>query len=307
VSPAQGMSGAPGPGDAVLVGPSPGSTTASPFMGGTSAMGDAATSVLAPITVGRAARAGTAGRAARGRPGRGLIAPDWRKAVDWLLDPSRRGLVVGTGSALLALLSFTLIVVVIGNPTGSSSQTSATAPPATTAAPTTSAAPPTTRPPTTAPVLPAGWTVFADEASGYRIAYPASWEVVRSDDQTVEFHDRSVPTIMRVRFAPAPVPDPVAAQVQSSQQHAGLHQGSYQQTRLDPDSFQGRPGALLEFTFLGDDQQPYRADELGTNTPPGPNGPGYWITVFVQSREADWGVAQALFQTALDSFVPPAS
>jgi hypothetical protein len=103
------------------------------------------------------------------------------------------------------------------------------------------------------------------------------------------------------------VPDPVAAQVQSSQQHAGLHQGSYQQARLDPDNFQGRPGALLEFTFLGDDQQPYRADELGTNTPPGPNGPGYWITVFVQSREADWGVAQALFHTALDSFVPPAS
>jgi hypothetical protein len=141
---------------------------------------------------------------------------------------------------------------------------------------------------------------------GYRIAYPASWEVVHQDDQTVEFHDRSVPTIMRVRFAPAPVPDPVAAQAQSSQQHAAIHDGSYQQTRLDPDNFQGRPGALLEFTFLNqDDQQPYHAAELGTNTPPGPKGPGYWITIFVQSREVDWGVAQSLAQTALSSFAPP--
>jgi hypothetical protein len=131
--------------------------------------------------------------------------------------------------------------------------------------------------------------------------------VVRRDDQTVEFHDRSVPTFMRVRFAPAPVPDPVAAQVQSSQEHAAVHEDGYQQTRLEPSNFQGRPGALLEFTFLGDDQQPFRAQELGTNTPPGRNGPGYWITIFVESREVDWGVAQSLAQTSLASFVPPSS
>jgi hypothetical protein len=116
-----------------------------------------------------------------------------------------------------------------------------------------------------------------------------------------------VPTFLRVTTSDAPVPDPVAAQVQSSQQHAGFHQGSYQQTRLDPSDFQGRPGALLEFTFLGDDQQPYRADELGSNTPPGPSGQGRWVTIFVESRETDWGVAQSLFQTALASFVPPAN
>jgi len=299
---------AAGPADAPPVGAAPASTTTPPFISRTPLVGEAPTSVLAPVTVGRAARASVAGRAARARARVRLDASDWRKAADWLLDPSRRALVVGTGSALLALLSFTLIVVVIGNPTGSGSQTRAAAPPLTTAAATTTtAAPTTTTPPPTAPPLPAGWTVFADEASGYRIAYPASWEVVRADDRVMEFHDRSVPTIMRVTFEPEPAPDPVAAEVQSSQQHAGIHEGSYQQTRLDPNNFQGRPGALLEFTFLGDDQQPYRADELGTNTPPGPNGPGYWVTIFVQSREVDWGVAQSLFQTALDSFVPPPS
>src|SRR6266536_2170517 len=268
-------------------GPGGASTSTPPLIAATvPRASDAATSVLAPArvglageAVGRAARA-AAGRAARARVGAGLAIPGWREAVDWLLDPRRRGLVVGSGSMVLALLSFVLIVSVIGNPTGS--RTGAAAPPA-------------------------GWTLFADDPIGYRIAFPASWEVVHPDDQTVEFHDRSVPTIMRVRFAPAPVPDPVAAQVQSSQEHAAIHEGSHQQTRLDPDNFQGRPGAVLEFTFLGDDQQPYRAVELGTNTPPGPNGPGYWVTIFVQSREVDWGVAQSLLQTALDSFVPPPS
>jgi eukaryotic-like serine/threonine-protein kinase len=294
------------------------STVTPPLIARTPRLADAATSVLAPApiqvgrageAVGRAARAGVAaGRAARAQAGARLGAPGWGKALDWMLDPSRRGLVVGTASVVLALLSFALIVAVIGNPTGSGSQTRAAAPAITAAVTATSAAPTTTTtPPTTAPALPAGWTVFADDTSGYRIAYPASWEVARSDDRTVEFHDRSVPTIMRIGFAPAPVPDPVAAQVQSSQQHAAAHQGSYQQTRLDPTNFQGRPGAVLEFTFLGDDQQPYRAVELGTNTPPGPNGPGYWVTIFVQSREVDWGVAQSLLQTALNSFVPPPS
>lgn len=259
--------------------------------------------------VGRAARAGAAaGRAARGRAGGSAAAQRFRAALDWLLDPGRRGLVVGVGSTLLALLSFALIVALIGNPTGADTRTGAAAPPPTTAAATsTSAAPATTAPPTTVAPVPAGWTVFADDPSGYRIAYPASWEVVHPDDHTVEFHDRSVPTFLRVTTSDGPVPDPVAAQVQSSQQHAGFHQGSYQQTRLEPSDFQGRPGALLEFTFLGDDQQPYRADELGTNTPPGPIGQGRWVTIFVESRETDWGVAQSLFQTALASFVPPAN
>jgi eukaryotic-like serine/threonine-protein kinase len=293
-------------------GPGPSSATP-PFLPAIAGPTDAATSVLAPVAVGRAGEAvgraarAAAGRAARARARTGFGAPAVRNAAAWLLEPGRRALVVGTGSTVLALLSFALIVAVIGNPTGSGSRERLAAPPLTTAAATTTTAAPTsTTPPATAAAPPAGWTVFADDPVGYRIAYPASWEVVHQDDQTVEFHDRSVPTIMRVRFAPAPVPDPVAAQAQSSQQHAAIHDGSYQQTRLDPDNFQGRPGALLEFTFLNqDDQQPYHAAELGTNTPPGPNGPGYWITIFVQSREVDWGVAQSLAQTALSSFVPP--
>jgi len=302
--------------------PAPASTSTStpPLIAVVPGPAEAATAALAraPATtgragaaVGRAARAGAAaGRAARAQARARLESPGWRRAVDWLLDPRRRGLLVGAGSVLLAVVSFALIVAVIGNPTGSGAQRRSQVPPLppVTAAPQTSApatTATTTLPPTTAPAVPSGWTLYADEASGYRIAYPASWEVVRQEERRVEFHDRSVPTMLRVQWQPAPAPDPVAAEQQSSQQHAGFHEGSYRQVGLQPTTFQGRPAAALEFTFLGDDEQPYHAMEIGSSTPAGPGGPGSWVTIFVQSREADWGVAQVLLQTALSSFTSP--
>jgi len=276
--------------------------------------GHEATAVLSPVPVaagvaGRAARAGhgAAGRAAHPRARSGPP-PWWQEPVDWLLDPRRRGLLIGAASVLLALLSFALIVTVIGDPGGSGEQAQGRGGAATlapTTAPTTSTTPPATAPPSTAPPLPAGWTVYAEEHVGYRIAYPASWEVVRQDDHQTEFHDRSLPTLLRVEWRDGPAGDPVAAEQQSSQQHAGQHEGSYQQVRVEPTTFQGRPGAVLEFTFLGDDQQPFRAMELGGDTPQAQGGPGRWVAISVFAHEADWGVAQAIMQTALNSFVPP--
>jgi eukaryotic-like serine/threonine-protein kinase len=272
-----------------------------------------ATAVLSPIPVtagvaSRAARAGAAlGRTAHARASSGVL-PRLREAVDWLLDPRRRGVLIGAASVLLALVSFALIVAIIGNPAGSGGQRQAQGgvaeSPGTTAA-TTSTIPPSTAPPSTAPPLPAGWTLYAEEHIGYRIAYPASWEVVRDGDHQTEFHDRSLPTFVRVEWRDGPAGDPVAAEQQSSQVHAGRHQGSYQQVRVEPSTFQGRPAALLEFTFLGDDQQPFRAMELGGDTPQAQGGPGRWVAISVFAHEADWGVAQAIMQTALNSFVPP--
>jgi hypothetical protein len=266
----------------------------------------AATSVVGRAPLGRAAR-GTA-RRARSGPGR---PSSWRQAVDWLLDPRRRGLLIGATSVLLALLSFAAIVMMIGNPTGSGvqrqAQVATTAPAVSTSvAATTSSSTVTTTPPTTAAAPPAGWTVFADASVGYRMAYPASWEVVQQSDHQTEFHDRSVPTFLRVEWRDQPAGDPVAAEQQSSRQHATLHEGSYQQVRVGPAVFQGRPAAVLEFTYLDEDQEPCRAMELGGDTAPGPSGPGRWLAISVFARESDWGVAQSILQTALASFAPPA-
>jgi eukaryotic-like serine/threonine-protein kinase len=275
------------------------------------------TALLGPVPIVAAAggpgvRAGVAfGRAARARTRQARL-PGWREAADWLLDPRRRGALIAVTSVLLALLSFVVIVAVIGNPTGSGSRhgqdQGAVAAPATTTPATASTATSTTVPPTTTtPALPAGWSVFADERVGYRIAYPASWEVARDGDHQAEFRDHSVPLVLRVQWRDEPAGDPVAAEQQSSQQHAALHQGSYQQVRIEPTLFQGRPAAVLEFTFLGDDQQPFRALELGGDTPPGQSGGGRWVAISVFAREADWGVAQAILQTALASFIPPSA
>lgn len=264
---------------------------------------DESTALLTPVPA-----AGVAGQAARARGRAAWLPawlPAWGEAVGWLLDPRRRGVLVAAVSVLLALLSFVVIVAVIGNPTGSvAEQRARDRAVATTPSTSTSTSTSTTTPPTTAAALPAGWTVFTDERIGYRIAYPASWEVVQQDDHTTEFHDRSLPTFLRVQWQDGPAGDPVAAEQQSSQLHAGLHEGSYQQVRVEPTDLQGRPGAVLEFTYLGDDQQPFHAIELGANTP-GQSGPGRWLAISVFSHETDWGVAQAILQTALGSFAPP--
>jgi eukaryotic-like serine/threonine-protein kinase len=279
--------------------------------------GHDATAVLSPVPLaagagGPGVHAGVAfGRAARARARQARL-PGWRGTADWLLDPRRRGVLIAATSVLLALLSFAVIVAVIGNPTGSGSRRGqdqgAVAAPAPTTSATTSTTTTTTVPPTTAPpALPAGWTVFADERVGLRIAYPASWEVVRDGDHQAVFRDHSVPTFMRVEWRDGPAGDPVAAEQQSSQQHAALHQGSYQQVRIEPTQFQGRPAAVLEFTFAGDEQQPFRGLELGGDTPPGQSGTARWVAISMFAREADWGVAQAILQTALGSFVPPSA
>lgn len=261
---------------------------------------DQSTAVLTPVPA-----AAEVGRAARAR-GRPAWPPARGEAVDWLLDPRRRGVLVAAVSVLLTLLSFAVIVAVIGNPTGSVAERRARDRAVTTAPSTsTSTSTSTTTPPTTAAALPAGWTSFTDERIGYRIAYPASWEVVQQDDHTTEFHDRSLPTFLRVQWQDGPAGDPVATEQHSSQLHAGLHEGSYQQVRVEPTVLHGRPGALLEFTYIGDDQQPFHAIELGGNTPPGQSGPGRWLAVSVFAHETDWGVAQAILQTALGSFAPP--
>src|SRR6266542_5525818 len=97
--------------------PAPASTSTStpPLIAVVPGPAEAATAALAraPATTGRA------GAAARAQARARLESPGWRRAVDWLLDPRRRGLLVGAGSVLLAVVSFALIVAVIGNPAGS--------------------------------------------------------------------------------------------------------------------------------------------------------------------------------------------
>jgi serine/threonine protein kinase len=221
------------------------------------------------------------------------------RTVRGSVDPmAQRVLLIAGGSVLLALVSFAVVVAMIRDPLGLRPQAVASTVAA--VAPTT--LPPTTLPPTTfaptttaAAVVPPGWPVYTDPATGYRVAVPPGWEVA-SDGPRTELRDRSSPTFLRIDWQQDPPADPVTLEQQASQAHAG-ERGGYSQARLEPAQFKGLPAALLEFTYQ--DGETWHGSELGVRSP------RHHIAMAIYARDRDWGSGWALFEAFKASFVPP--
>jgi eukaryotic-like serine/threonine-protein kinase len=218
------------------------------------------------------------------------------RAAGNALDPvAQRGLLIAGGSVLLALVSFAVAVAVTGDPLGLRSQ--AAAPTATTLPPTTTAATTTVAPTTTAaPVVPPGWSVHSDPATGYQVAFPASWTVASDGGPRTELRDQSSATFLRIDTQQDPQADPVTLEQQASQAHAGEH-GGYAPARLEPAQFKGLPAAVLEFTYQ--DGETWHVLELGIRSP------RHHVAMAIYARDRDWGTAWALFEAFKASFVPP--
>jgi eukaryotic-like serine/threonine-protein kinase len=222
------------------------------------------------------------------------------RALRNAMDPVvQRVLLIAGGSVLLALVSFAIAVAVIGDPLGLRSQavasTIATAPP-TTLPPTTTAPPTTITPTTPTTLVPPGWSVHTDPATGYQIAFPPGWQVVSDGGPRTELRDQSSPTILRIDWQQDPQADPVTLEQQASQAHAG-ERGDYNQARLEPAQFKGLPAALLEFTYQ--DGETWHALELGVRSP------RHHVAMAIYARDRDWGAGWALFEAFKGSFVPP--
>jgi eukaryotic-like serine/threonine-protein kinase len=223
------------------------------------------------------------------------------RAVRNAMDPVvQRVLLITGGSVLLALVSFAIAVAVIGDPLGLRSQ--AVASTVVTVPPTT--LPPTTAPPTTvtsttlAALVPPGWSVHTDPATGYQVAVPPGWQVVSDGGPRTELRDQSSPTILRIDWRQDPQADPVTLEQQASQAHAGERSG-YSQARLEPAQFKGLPAALLEFTYQ--DGETWHALELGVRSP------RHHVAMAIHARDRDWGAGWALFEAFKGSFVPPSA
>jgi eukaryotic-like serine/threonine-protein kinase len=215
-----------------------------------------------------------------------------RNAVDPVV---RRVLLIAGGSVLLALLSFVIAVAVTGDPLGLRNQAVATT--VATAAPTTTTPPPSTTTPTTvAPLVPPGWAVHTDPATGYQVAVPPGWEVV-SDGPRTELRDLVSPFLLRIDWQPDPPADPVTTEQQASQAHAG-ERSDYRLARLEPAQFKGLSAALLEFTYQ--DGETWHGLELGIRSP------RHHVAMAIYARDRDWGTGWALFEAFKASFVPPA-
>jgi hypothetical protein len=219
-----------------------------------------------------------------------------RNAMDPLV---RRVLLIAGGSVVLALVSFAVAVAVTGDPLGLRSQavasTVATVPP-TTVAPTTTA-PTTVTSTTQAALVPPGWGVHTDPATGYQVAIPPGWQVVSDGGPRTELRDQSSPTFLRIDWLQDPQADPVTLEQQADQAHAG-ERGGYQRARLEPAQFKGLPAAVLEFTYQ--DGETWHALELGVRSP------RHHLAMAIYARDRDWGSGWALFEAFKGSFVPPA-
>jgi eukaryotic-like serine/threonine-protein kinase len=229
-----------------------------------------------------------------GRPG--VHSPPRSPREAWnALDPLlQRVLLITGGSVLLALVSFAVAVAVAGDPLGVRSQgvasTLATVPPPT--------LPPTTAPPPTtlAALVPPGWGVHTDPATGYQVAVPPGWQVVSDGGPRTELRDQSSPTLLRIDWLQDPQVDPVTLEQLASQAHAG-ERGGYSQARLEPAEFKGLPAALLEFTYQ--DGETWHGLELGVRSS------RHHVAMAIYSRDRDWGAGWALFEVFKASFVPP--
>lgn len=218
------------------------------------------------------------------------------------MDPVvRRVLLIAGGSLVLALVSFTVAVAVSGDPLGLRSQavasTVATVAP-TTLAPTTTEPATTVSPTTQAAVVPPGWAVHTDPATGYQVAVPPGWEVASDGGPRTELRDKSSPTFLRIDTQQDPQADPLTLEQQASQAHAGERRG-YQPARLEQAQFKGLPAALLEFTYQ--DGETWHALELGVRSP------RHHVAMAIYARDRDWGSGWALFEAFKASFVPPAA
>jgi serine/threonine protein kinase len=223
-----------------------------------------------------------------------------RAARDAMDPVAQRVLLIAGGSVLLALVSFAVAVAVTGDPLGLRSEaaapTAVTVP--TTTLPPTTTAPPTTLAPSTtaAPLVPPGWSVHSDPATGYQVALPPGWQVVSDGGPRTELRDQSSPTFLRIDTQQDPQADPLTLEQQASQVHAGEH-GGYTPARLEPVEFKGLPAALLEFTYQ--DGETWHALELGIRTP------RHHVAMAIYARDRDWGTGWALFEAFKASFVPP--
>jgi hypothetical protein len=218
------------------------------------------------------------------------------------MDPMvRRVLLIAGGSVVLALVSFAVAVAVSGDPLGLRSQavasTVATMAP-TTLAPTTTEPATTVSPTTQAAVVPPGWAVHTDPATGYQVAVPPGWEVASDGGPRTELRDKSSPTFLRIDWQQDPQADPLTLEQQASQAHAGERRG-YQPARLEQAQFKGLPAALLEFTYQ--DGETWHALELGVRSP------RHHVAMAIYARDRDWGSGWALFEAFKASFVPPAA
>ena len=149
--------------------------------------------------------------------------------------------------------------------------------------------------------IPAGWTSYEDQETGYRVAYPDSWEIVDDsvDASSTDFRDPASSTYLRVDWTDTPGRSPKRAWVEFEKSYRTRHE-NYDRIRIEATNFQGMKAAIWEFTYT-DGGADLHALDLGFVT----DDARYGFALYWQTTADDWDSLQSVFEEIRDSYRPP--
>jgi hypothetical protein len=183
-----------------------------------------------------------------------------------------------------------LLVLLVGAAVLARAHRAAT--PASTGASTATTATPATQQTQRAPS--GGTTTYVDPTTGYRLAYPSSWQVVHPGGNRVDFRKPGSSAYLRVDWIKPPGASPVDAWKQQSVSF-GHRYGDYRELAITPVTYQGHQGARWEYTYSGQ-----HAVNLGFVTDT------YGFALNFQTAAGDWSASQGQWRQLQRGFTPPA-
>jgi serine/threonine protein kinase len=146
-----------------------------------------------------------------------------------------------------------------------------------------------------AAATPAGWKSYADPDTGFRLAYPPTWIVVRNGTLT-DFRDPATGTYLRIDHQSPPAPTADGPWYQLEPGFAAKNAG-YQRIGITRTTFHGYAAAIWEYTYQGGGQQLHAVD-IGIIV--GDHGFGFNF----QTTDAGWTQNQPLLTNLENAFQP---
>ena len=148
--------------------------------------------------------------------------------------------------------------------------------------------------------VPAGWTTYTDDETGYTVAHPGGWRVQHRSGNRTDFTDPATGTYLRVDWTDAPGPSAQADWERQSTSFGDDHD-DYREIRIEPTRFAGSDNAALwEYRYRAGDTQ-LHAYNLGFVLP----GRDYGFALNFQTHEDRWAGSQGLWEQLKAGFAPP--
>ncbi|MGW7197086.1 zinc ribbon domain-containing protein [Streptomyces chryseus] len=147
------------------------------------------------------------------------------------------------------------------------------------------------------PEAPAGFRTVSDPA-GFSLAVPDVWSRTDETSGQITYAGSTGMEHLLIGVVPSP---PYASSYDNFltiERKARVNQRDFRRLRLERNTFQGRPGALWEYTFT--DKQTGETLHAIDQGYIAPNGTDY--SIYIKSRDRDWQHSREIFDAALSTW-----